>query len=39
VSKWRLFSFIFNRGKKEKLGGWDDSYVVLGKKFSGEKEV
>jgi hypothetical protein len=38
VSKWCLFSFIFNRGKRKKVG-WvgDGSHVVFGKKFRDEK--
>jgi hypothetical protein len=37
VSKWRPFSFIFNR--RNRKVGWvgDDSHVVFGQKFPGEK--
>jgi hypothetical protein len=36
VSKCWSFSFIFNQGKKRKVG-WDDSQVVFDQKFPGEK--
>jgi hypothetical protein len=37
VSKWRPFSFVFNRGNREV--GWvgEDSHVAFGNKFPGEK--
>jgi hypothetical protein len=38
VSKWRPFSFIYNRGSRNV--GWvgDASHVIFGQKFPGEKE-
>jgi hypothetical protein len=29
VSKWRLFSFIFIRGNREKYGGWGTTVMLL----------
>jgi hypothetical protein len=37
VSKWRPFSFIFNRGNRKIGSVGDDSHVVFGKNFPGEK--
>jgi hypothetical protein len=38
VLKWRAFSFIFNYGNRGKVGWmWDNSHVVFGQKFPGEK--
>jgi hypothetical protein len=47
VSKWRPFSFIFNRGNREKSdgakseeqGGWESSHVVFGQNSLVKKEV
>jgi hypothetical protein len=40
LSKWRPFSFIFNRGNIEKKGGLGgDSHVVFGKNSPVKKEV
>jgi hypothetical protein len=36
LSKWRLVLSSFGVTDKSKVGG-DDSYVVLGQKFPGEK--
>jgi hypothetical protein len=37
VSKWRSFSFILNQGNRKVGCVENDSHVVLGKKFHGEK--
>jgi hypothetical protein len=39
VSKWRPFSFIFNR-RNQRKAEWteNDGHVVFGQKFPGEKE-
>jgi hypothetical protein len=37
VSKWWPFNFIFNREKQKRRVGGDESYVVFGQKFPGEK--
>jgi hypothetical protein len=29
VSKWRPFSFIFNRGNREKWGGWETTVTLF----------
>jgi hypothetical protein len=29
VSKWRPFSFIFNRGNEEKKGGWGTTVMLF----------
>jgi hypothetical protein len=29
VPKWRPFSFIFNRGNKEKWGGWQTTVMLF----------
>jgi hypothetical protein len=34
VSKWRPFSFIFNRGNREKQGGWGTTVMSLLVKYS-----
>jgi hypothetical protein len=40
VSKWRPFSFIFNRGNRERLGGWRTRVMLLLVKHSlMKKEV
>jgi hypothetical protein len=37
VSKWRPFSFIFNRGNRKVRRLGDNSHVVFGKTFPGGK--
>jgi hypothetical protein len=37
VSKWLPFSFIFNWGNRKVGRVEDESHVVFGKKFTGEK--
>jgi hypothetical protein len=37
MSKWRPFSFIFSQGNRKVGQVGDDSHVVLGQKFHGEK--
>jgi hypothetical protein len=37
VSKWRLFSFIFNRRNRKVRSVGDNSHDVFGKKFPSEK--